>query len=681
MSDLSGIGPEGETPVNPYNLLEAVNETSDDAHMGWLIFLAIMTYLMIAVTGVTHKDLLLQTPVELPILQVKIPLTEFFQFAPVVLVLFHLGLITQLTLLARKIIEFDGALRLLETSDRRNHPLRLELHNFFFVQAIAGPDRSLVVSAFLHGMSWLTLVVLPVLMLLYIQAVFLPYHSVPITWIHRAALLVDMGLLSLLGVFLARKETSFGTAFIRNALSRPITFLFTSVLLVLVALVSLFIATIPGERLDGTASGLLPLSAPVGSQAFVGGYAAPFSLARSDGSLLGIFRRNLDIRDQDLVDDKADGLGQATLNLRYRDLRFARFDRSDLHRADMTGADVEGASFVASDLRGVVLLCADATSLLLTENRQVARCASAQKANFSRAQLTGAKLAGADLSGSVFDETQMTGADLSQTVLTGASFRSAHLERAELTGGAHAEGANFLGAVMTGADLTGARLTSADFTGAAMQGVSLARSGLDGARLRDADLEAASLVQATLYAADFSGARIANADFHGAFVWQTQAPGSDPSGLADFTDIVLRPMDDKVGSGLKVAIDRVGADSVKAFVRDAVAIAYDPAERNKWSNGGEAARWQSAIQAAQTSMANGYKSRLTEALTRMMCKPRWSTGNLAAGIARRSQAQQFRGDPIAIYDRLRSDDCPAGKAMPQQLLKDFATFAEQLRAD
>src|SRR6476661_3950958 len=43
MSDLSGIGPEGETPVNPYNLLEAVNETSDDAHMGWLIFLAIMT--------------------------------------------------------------------------------------------------------------------------------------------------------------------------------------------------------------------------------------------------------------------------------------------------------------------------------------------------------------------------------------------------------------------------------------------------------------------------------------------------------------------------------------------------------------------------------------------------------------------------------------------------------------
>ena len=33
---------------------------------GWLIFLAIMTYLMIAVAGVTHEALLLETPVQLP---------------------------------------------------------------------------------------------------------------------------------------------------------------------------------------------------------------------------------------------------------------------------------------------------------------------------------------------------------------------------------------------------------------------------------------------------------------------------------------------------------------------------------------------------------------------------------------------------------------------------------------
>ena len=111
MADRARLSPESETPVNPYSLLEAVNSSSDTAHTGWLIFLAIMTYLMIAVAGVTHEALLLETPVQLPILQVNIQLKQFFQFAPIVLVLFHLGILAQLVLLARKTLEFDHAIR------------------------------------------------------------------------------------------------------------------------------------------------------------------------------------------------------------------------------------------------------------------------------------------------------------------------------------------------------------------------------------------------------------------------------------------------------------------------------------------------------------------------------------------------------------------------------------------
>ena len=57
---------------------------------------------------------------QLPILQVNIQLKQFFQFAPIVLVLFHLGIMAQLVLLARKTLEFDHAIRMLETSERRN---------------------------------------------------------------------------------------------------------------------------------------------------------------------------------------------------------------------------------------------------------------------------------------------------------------------------------------------------------------------------------------------------------------------------------------------------------------------------------------------------------------------------------------------------------------------------------
>ena len=198
MSDVTRGVVESETPVNPYSLLEAVNESSETAHRAWLIFLALMTYLTIAVAGVNHRDLLLETPVKLPVVDVPIQITQFFQFAPIILVLLHLGVVTQLALLARKTLEFDHAIRLLETSDWRAHPLRLELHNFFFVQAVAGPERSTVMSAFLHGMSWLTLVVLPVVLILYIQAVFLPYHDISITWGHRLSLVFDIAMLVLM---------------------------------------------------------------------------------------------------------------------------------------------------------------------------------------------------------------------------------------------------------------------------------------------------------------------------------------------------------------------------------------------------------------------------------------------------------------------------------------------------
>src|SRR5436190_6638315 len=110
MADLARGAGEPDTPVNPYSLLEAVNSSSDATHTGWLIFLAIMAYLVIAVAGVTHETLLLDTSVQLPILQVNIPLKQFFQFAPIVLVLFHLGIVAQLVLLARETLESDHAI-------------------------------------------------------------------------------------------------------------------------------------------------------------------------------------------------------------------------------------------------------------------------------------------------------------------------------------------------------------------------------------------------------------------------------------------------------------------------------------------------------------------------------------------------------------------------------------------
>lgn len=673
MSELGSQAVEADTPVNPYSLLEAVNESSNTAHGAWLIFLGLMTYLMIAVAGVTHADLLRETPVSLPILQVSIQLAQFFQFAPVVLVLLHLGLVSQLALLARKTLEFDHALRLLEASDRRTHPLRLELDNFFFVQAVAGPERSTVMSGFLHGMSWLTLVLLPVVLILYIQVVFLPYHDVAITWSHRVALLVDIAMLSLIGVFLMRAEISFPQAFARTTAAHPIRFTLTVLVLGLMSMFSLFAATVPGEGLDRMIRHALGIDAGAPGERDArmhGGFSLPFLSRRSDGKLLGTFTRNLVVTDTDLVADKDVTEGEPTLKLRGRDLRFARLDRSDLHQADLTGADVSDASFVGADLRGIWLQCADLNELLLSDNRERAQCATARRADFSRARLDKAQMVGVDLGGARLEEARLIEAELPYALLVGANFSSAHLEKADLTGGVQAQGANFLIASLQGADLTGAQLQYADFSSAGLQGAMLDYANLQAAVMRDADLEAASLQTAKLHGTDMSGARLAAVDMRFASLWLSPPPAADSAPRADLTNLSIAPPGEDDIAAMQRVADRIEVPATRALVGEALAPMRDVEANARWAGTPDEQRWQ-ALKAASIARAADptYSAQLTEFLGLAMCRPRWSQGAMATGIARRAQQGVFRGDMVTIYERMRVPECAAGRAVSDKVMR------------
>ena len=675
MADMARVAPDSETPVNPYSLLEAVNSSSETAHTGWLIFLAIMAYLTVAVAGVTHEALLLETPVQLPILQVNIQLKQFFQFAPVVLVLFHLGILAQLVLLARKTLEFDHAIRLLETSNKRTHPLRLELHNFFFVQAIAGPQRSVVMSGFLHIMSWLTIVILPVVLLLYMQVSFLPYHDVTTTWINRIALVFDISLLILIGVFLMRPETSFFQAFWRSTATHPVSVFITTCLLVIVAYLSFFAATIPGEPLDRLSRSLM---GGVGEGAVQqSGFILPFAVQRDDGTLFGVFGRNIAVTDSDLIGDRRRRRGNKTLNLRGRDMRFAKLDRTDLQGADLTGAILDGASLVGADLRGAWLNCADLNQLLLSDDRVAARCPSARNADFTGAKLSGAHMAGIDASGAKFEEAQLDNADLTTATLTGANFSSAHLEKAELTGGVKAQGANFLNAQLQGADLRGAHLQFADLSSAAMQGVMLNFAQLQGAVLRDADLEAASLQRVKLHGADMTGMKMAGADLRGASIWMTPAPEWDTSGMTDLSDFTLEPPSEFEQGVLEGVLKRIKDEDARARAKEKVAALSKGS--TAWDGSSEFLRWRSWRGASPPPPADTYRLDLTSYLTKLMCSARWADGSVATGVARRAVARDFRGDVIAVYDGLRAKSCQVGSKAPPQVIEDLSSAAETAR--
>ena len=672
-----------ETPVNPYSLLEAVNASSDSAHRAWLIFLSLMIYLMVAVAGVTHRDLLLETPVSLPIMQVSIQLTQFFQFAAIILVLLHMGVISQLVLLARKTLEFDHAIRLLETSDRRRHPLRLELDNFFFVQAIAGPERSSVMSGFLHAMSWLTLAVLPAVLILYIQVSFLPYHDVAITWTHRIALVFDIGMLVLIGVFLLRAETSFWQAFWRTSLSHPVSFGMTALVLTLIGFLSFFAATIPGESLDRMTKSLLGVNDGTdanGNRRYADGIKLPFLRASSDGTLFGIFTTNLVVTDTDLVADKDVTPGEPTLKLRGRDLTFARLDRSDLHQADFTDANLDNASLVGTDLRDVQLHCADLNELLLSNDRHHARCASARHADLSSARLEGAQMTGIDLTEARLEEAQLSEAKLTFAILVGTNLSSATLQKADLTGGVQAQGANFLLAALQGADLTGAQLQYADFTSAGMQGVGLNYASMQAAVLRDADLEGADMQQTKLDGADMTGAKLQGADLRYAEIWATNPPLESALTLADLTNVQIAAPSEGERTAIERMLDKMTKTRTRMLVAEALAPILDPKTAEDWGASSDGAKWRTMVADSSHGAADAaFSMQLTEFLGQSMCRPRWASGSVATGIARRAQSELFRGDMGLIHQRLMSESCPAGKSVVPRVLNDLTAAIDRNR--
>ena len=669
---------EGEAPVNPYSLLEAVNAASRTAHRGWLLFIAGMAYLLVMVAAVTHADLLLSRPVTLPLLQASIELKRFFLFAPLLFVLAHLGLLTQLVLLARKTQEFDSAMRMLEATDRRTHPLRLELHGFFPVQAIAGHERGRLIGAVLHGLPWLTLAVLPVALLLYVQVVFLPYHDTGLTWLHRAALMADLLVLLVLGIFLLCPETSFLRAVGGTARRHPFGLVSASAMLGLLAAFSFLVATVPDEPLDRVAQALAGSRSEDGgpSAEQANGFVMPFLGPSADGSLFGLFERNLNVTDVDVMPGTQGTAGKRGVVLRGRDLRFARLDRIDLRRADLTGADLEGASLMGADLGGALLACADVGALVATQERSAGGCPNARRANLARAGLKDARMAGIDLTGARLDEADLEAADLRYAVLANASFHDARLHRADLSGGVAAQGADFSGADLQGADATGAILAGADLTGAGLQGIALGQANLAGAILRDADLEAADLSRARLHGADLRGARIRAADLRGAGLWKTTAPDRDAAQLADLGQLVLAPLEDAEVAKLNLL---PGGLSTQA--RAALASVLTVDANRPWTDAADQQTWQALGTASATGAADNYRGRLTDHLVRLACSGRWRDGSLATGVARRALAREFKGDMPALYDRLKVEDCPASKTMTPRMLHRLAAAADQARGN
>ncbi len=188
------------------NDLEAIKKALEDAAaIGgplWLSYLFGLFYIALATGGVTHKDLLLESPVELPFLSIKLPLTAFFIIAPILFLISHAYTMAHFALLADKAKRFHMQLKGQINGGHENareirEGLRQLLPINLFVQFLAGPAqiRKSWFGRLLSLIAWTTLVLGPILVLLLLQLQFLPYHDSRVSWEHRVILLFDLALI------------------------------------------------------------------------------------------------------------------------------------------------------------------------------------------------------------------------------------------------------------------------------------------------------------------------------------------------------------------------------------------------------------------------------------------------------------------------------------------------------
>lgn len=466
----------------------AVAEAGVRLRTSILTLVSVSLYIAVTVLATTDSDLLLGRIYHLPIADVELPVTWFYVVAPLVYVVLHLALLTQLVQALHRLATFAQAVS--ETPQFQQVPARERL----LLLALNAPlallrepgDASARRLGNLKGTSRLLAIipmaVVPLAVLALIHFRFLAYQSAAITGLQLGLMAIDA---LFIVVTLQRMRSSLDTALRASGAIAP--------------------AASPHPRRPWIAIQLLSLAA-VGCYALfttfdthwmpawrridlnrqaAGATAAPSRAITFDAALLAarlslvreIGTRTIGLDEIALIHRDVVTL-PAPIALQGRTLRRARLVGAQLARADFSGADLSEADLQHSDLRGALL-----------------EDAMLDGADLSYARLELADLTDASLRAAVAPYTKFEGALLHNTDFTGAKLEGAHLQflRYDDAGPTTKEPKGALQPpILAGADLFKAQMQGTDFTNLDLRAADLRCAQLHGAKIelavrRDAD--------------------------------------------------------------------------------------------------------------------------------------------------------------------------------------------------
>jgi uncharacterized protein YjbI with pentapeptide repeats len=631
-------------PVSPIAAkaedLEAFRKSVEDtaAVSGglWLSYLFVLFYLGVAAGAVTHTDLLLQNPVKLPFLNIELPLLAFSFLAPLLFVITHAYTLVNLALLADRVQQFHKELGDQFAADPALQPrasqirsaLTRQLPGNIFVQFLGGPEeiRRGALGKALAVILWFTLVVAPIALLLLLQMQFLPYHSRWVTWINRAFLALDLGLIWWLWGKILHNSIDHSNAFGWRSWAKTFVAVLLSMCLILFACA---IATIRGEWQEGH----LPYQAGSNSlRRWIFPGFADIQTRRPTS----LFSRTLvmpgfNIYEALKIDDpKKVEWRQHLIDLRGRDLKGAVLDDALLPRADLRFAQLEGAFLHGAQLQGARL-----------------ETAQLQGASLYQANLDGAWLLLAQLQGAVLTNAQLQGAVLYNVQLQGAMLEHAQLQGASL-GAAQLQGTSLFGANLQGAGLDYAQL----------QGASLDYAQLQGANLADALLWRAQLEKSVLENIFDAGGKINWSPIERSFPAKLNDHGRP---WTDATYAELRKSierDVPQGKLRNLALDRVAILDCERRDNDTLA-SCDPSDALPDA----VKQWKKTIEAASID-PNAYAKALTAILGDLVCSDKGDRIYVLRGLLHTDHGLDDIGpERPALMKRITSTECPLSTAL------------------
>ncbi|MFD2645030.1 pentapeptide repeat-containing protein [Pseudomonas japonica] len=529
----------------------------------WYSYLFLMLYMLIAVSGVTHADLLTSKTLTLPVLNVNLPLLGFFWLAPLLLVISHAYVLLHFSIMRSKLQAFTTELLSKTWDIEAQEFARRQLPNSIFIQLLAGPReiRKGTQRVLLLIISFVSLAMGPVFVLFLFLLQFLPYHHEGLTWWHRLLIMLDLVLLIKLWPLAAMSEggTSKRSRFISIAVA------------VLLGVMTVTVTLFPGEWLDEHSYQLrfIPTAWPNPhgvaddsaspavkekprdklcetefnaapcpsvlskvmrvSEDFIASMkwiSLRTLLLEGDvdlrtGKPLSLFSNRLVLPSHNnpgavLFEERSTGELDATLSLRARNLQGAVFINANFRGADFTAANLRGAVLIGADLRGAKMGCASSqlngagSNFVGTYVVKGTDCTQLQNADLSAAFLQKTSIGKA-----VFSKTKFAGANLREASLSGANMPGTDFSYADLSG------ANLMNAVVDMSNMSHAKLI-----GAHLQYISALRVDFSGAKLGLAWMEGADLKGAVFKAANLDGTSFIKADGVDPETWEKSWPVS-----------------------------------------------------------------------------------------------------------------------------------------------------------